>query len=175
MKHHKKQSHGIYHESHGDAAGGWVGLGRRKGVMMTCKPMKKICVICGEEFTTTNSQKKSCSHACQDELSRRTTRKWYETHKRGNVKQGLPEKRCLYCNEPYYPNRSDQLYCSRECRKKDYTLKQKWKGRKSAAQKRKERSREKKNTGLVDIAKQARAAGLTYGQYVADQYKRGKR
>ena len=142
---------------------------------MTCKPMKKICVICGEQFTTTNSQKKSCSHACQDELSRRTTRKWYEMHKRGNVKQGLPGKRCLYCNELYHPNRSDQLYCSRECRQKDYALKQKWKGRKSTAQKRKERSRGKKNTGLVDIAKQARAAGLTYGQYVADQYKRGER
>lgn len=64
---------------------------------------------------------------------------------------------------------------ARRIRSASDKLKQKWKGRKSTAQKRKERSREKKNTGLVDIAKLARAAGMTYGQYVADQYKRGER
>ena len=170
MKHHKKQSHGIYHESHGDAAGGWVGLDRRKGKMMTCKPMKKICVICGKEFITTNKQKKSCSHVCQDELSRQTTRKWYEAHKRGNAKQDLPKRRCLYCGELYHPNRSDQLYCSRECRQKDYSKQRKW----DRPKKKRIRKVTKNNDSITDIAKLARAAGMTYGQYVADQYKRGK-
>lgn len=69
------------------------------------------------------------------------------------------QKKCKYCGKEFNSTKNDRRYCSDECRKKSQ-LEMSKKRRKGAHIK-------KPNAAVVDIAVKARAAGMTYGQYVA--------
>lgn len=72
---------------------------------------------------------------------------------------------CPVCGKVFQTNRYKK-YCSKEC-----GLKMKRIGDKRRAAQRKrlkeEQSRQKPNTGIIDVETLARAEGLSYGKYVA--------
>lgn len=80
-------------------------------------------------------------------------------------------KKCKWCGTEFSPVRSQQLYCDRECSRQ---AKVKWQ-QEYEAKKREEREKkpkqkpEKKKIGLVEIEREARAAGMSYGKYSAMQ------
>ena len=130
------------------------------------KPIKKICKVCGNEFETTAIRRVTCSDECKEKLNKIAVVEWRKTHKGVDY----PEKPCLFCGKNFKPKKIDQTYCCKECRNKDYRKQRKWDHPKKV----KTYKVTKNNDSITDIAKLARAAGMTYGQYVADQYKRGK-
>lgn len=69
---------------------------------------------------------------------------------------------CIWCGKKFPKVRQTKLYCSEECRKKY------WDELRRSAYKKKHRNTA--NEDLVEVAAEARDAGMTYGQYVAKKY-----
>lgn len=72
-------------------------------------------------------------------------------------------KTCPICGKEFEGNRK---YCNKECSKKGYRLKQITRTEKKRKLKQKSRTNDNR---LQTIAKEARKAGMSYGQYVALQ------
>lgn len=70
--------------------------------------------------------------------------------------------KCICCGESFLTRQKSRLYCSEECRKKywDELRRLTYKKKHSNAV----------NEELVEVAAEARDAGMTYGQYVAKKY-----
>lgn len=78
-------------------------------------------------------------------------------------------KECRCCKKKFSTKRMNQYYCSEECATK---AKLKYQREYEAEKKKKEKSDKKpkkKINELTRMAIEARAAGMTYGQYVAKQ------
>lgn len=81
--------------------------------------------------------------------------------------------KCAYCRSPFVSKRKDQICCSKECSASYHREKEKQKKKEEAAldkQLREGSSRKRSKPGTmsaVEIDAAARAAGMTYGQYVA--------
>ena len=76
---------------------------------------------------------------------------------------------CIICGETYKPTSSTQKCCGEECKKIHRgTYKKKMYKKQNAI------PRKKKTNGLVEINKLARESGMTYGQYMAEQYRKGQ-
>lgn len=74
------------------------------------------------------------------------------------------ERKCVYCGMPYIATRRNAKYCSDICRRIE-TLR----NAKVLRDKAKDEKAMKmaKQRSIIDLAKEAKNAGLTYGQYVA--------
>jgi len=77
------------------------------------------------------------------------------------------QKNCKHCGKEFLTTNKNQIYCTPKC------------ARKECAKKRIEREKEeqeqlkrkkKKQNNLIEINEAARAAGMTYGKYVALHY-----
>lgn len=76
----------------------------------------------------------------------------------------MKKKTCSICSKTFYTEYPHQRYCSKEC------------GREAHNEQKKERREREKNLAnsklsLDDINRQARAAGMSYGKFVAEMYK----
>lgn len=70
-------------------------------------------------------------------------------------------KECAICGKEFTQNKTFQIYCTRECYKKSRQAEIVKPRMKKAAEKKKPKM------SILDINTAARAAGMTYGQYVA--------
>lgn len=75
--------------------------------------VEKVCVVCGEVFSTKHSRQKCCSARCsrQNEL---------EVQRNLNAARSFPlatEKSCSVCGTVFKPKRASHHLCSEECRK----------------------------------------------------------
>lgn len=70
--------------------------------------------------------------------------------------------KCIHCGKNFMTRQKTRLYCSEECRKKY------WDELRRLTYKKKHRNTA--NEELVEVAAEARDAGMTYGQYVAQKY-----
>lgn len=78
------------------------------------------------------------------------------------------ELNCGYCGAAFRPNASAQAYCCVECRRAHWREidRERQKAKRQAARLADLRDREEKRS-LSQVAKEAREAGMTYGQYSA--------
>jgi len=92
---------------------------------------KKVCKICGKEFWPSCGQEESCSPECKAIAKKESARKYYrevyadvckeklkiknEALKEQNDGHPFPQKRCLACNELFWPVRPSQKYCCKAC------------------------------------------------------------
>ena len=101
--------------------------------------MKRLCEICGQEFTTYPSRikighGKTCSRKCQA--------KWQSIHRQGQNSKPKIALICEACGSEFLviPSRTDARFCSRECKyighSKDISGKNHWawKGKKAKCQ-----------------------------------------
>lgn len=110
----------------------------------------KKCPTCGKEFTTDKNAKKFCSDVCR-----------YRSY----AVSRSPKARCPICGRTFTLSKVRLEYCSVACRDKAHRQElQKQYAVRPAIERRK---RIKTSLSLTEIAKLAREAGMTYGEYVA--------
>lgn len=85
--------------------------------------------------------------------------------------------KCPECGQEFVPTRGQQKYCGKGCytkeqRKRNREYMKKYNANQKAGKK-KEKPKQKPNQELVDVAAEARKAGMSYGQYVSQQWIRG--
>lgn len=85
-------------------------------------------------------------------------------------------KKCEICGKEFRPVKTSGKYCSKECAKEANRIKniELHKAR-MRENKGKQKKIEKKPTTIAEVQRAARAEGLTYGQYMAKQYKESGR
>lgn len=88
---------------------------------------------------------------------------------------------CPVCGKEFEPQNSNQKYCSHDCRLQvkiqDAADRRKtfWQEVKDENEKIKKKNyRKKPKQTVIDVAVLARQHGMTYGQYVAQMYRRGE-
>ena len=76
------------------------------------------------------------------------------------------QRKCKRCGKIYYPTSNRNLYCSRRCQQDQLV--------ENARIERHRKANKKSNQDLIaDVDREAKARGMTYGQYVAFQYMKG--
>lgn len=88
------------------------------------------------------------------------------------------DRHCKYCGKLFTPKAIGQLYCCIDCRKLDYKENEPEEKRKRRLKqmqkpKQKTQAKKKKENRLTERAIAAKAAGMSYGQYVAMLNMRG--
>ena len=77
-------------------------------------------------------------------------------------------RECKICGELFVPRTNSHKYCSEECTKESARRNWRTKGEINRAIRKAEKRKSKnKNHEIADIAKKAREAGMSYGEYVA--------
>ena len=103
------------------------------------KTTHKTCPVCGIDFITTDFRRIYCSYACYRKAS---TAKDKARHRAKHKKVELTPRPCIVCGKLFTPEKTNaKLICSVEC----------------------ERERDLR----MQRQAEAKALGLTYGQYVA--------
>lgn len=89
------------------------------------------------------------------------------------------DKECAICGKVFTPMTANQRYCSPDCREvsrknmaKEYT-KIFWDEVKAENEKMRRGRKKKKPVSIDEIMRMAKEQGMTYGQFVAEQYKKG--
>lgn len=124
----------------------------------------KQCEVCGEVFATKRTNKLYCSKECAQKKHNKSARE------RAREKAAQPSKKmCIVCNKMFTASPAQRTTCSLNCRvvRRNYMV------AKNRATKNVEEitpKTRKKTVNLVEAAKLAREAGLTYGQWQAKQY-----
>ena len=134
--------------------------------------VKKKCVICGKAFMPKHGSQLCCSDECKKTRHRQSSMAWQREHKK-------PRKEfefvCATCGGKFVSNKPNRKTCSAECRKK-YLKKAQKEADERHQQKQKEMLEKQKNKpkskNLAEFNEEARAMGMTYGQY--DTYLRMK-
>ena len=82
----------------------------------------------------------------------------------------LKPKPCVICGKIFQPKKSTSVYCSRECgRKWNAKCSKRWRENEG-----KQKSEKKKKPSLTKTIRDARKAGMSYGQYQATLWKEAK-
>ena len=108
---------------------------------------QRECKICGNEFETNNSKKVYCTWQCSREAARIRAREYMREYQK---KHDYPD-RCLQCGKVFRASRNT-LYCSPECKR--------------AALTKQVQETKKPVMTLSQVARAAREAGMSYGEYV---------
>lgn len=86
-------------------------------------------------------------------------------------------KRCKWCKKKFSTMKLNQEYCGKECAHNGKLKYQReYEAKKKASKEKVPKKTKRKSNDVTDIAVAARAAGMTYGEYVArvlhsDSYK----
>lgn len=130
--------------------------------------MKKR-VICGKEFKPKLKTQITCSEECRQERTRRKSREWHREHPK---EEKTYTKTCQVCGTKFKTKNVKKIYCTTKC----YNAELRRRNREHMANERAEirAKRQSKNLtsheALADAAVEARAAGMTYGQWQARRY-----
>lgn len=73
--------------------------------------------------------------------------------------------KCKWCGKEFVPTSNRNVFCSRLCASKQHSVDDK--------EKRKRKKPKSNSEMIVDVTKEAKAKGMSYGQYVALQYMKG--
>lgn len=77
-------------------------------------------------------------------------------------------KKCKWCQKKFSTSKLNQEYCGKECAHNGKLKYQReYEAKKKATREKTPKKPEKKSDGITDITVAARAAGMTYGEYVA--------
>lgn len=80
----------------------------------------------------------------------------------------IPDRKCVVCGKTYKPNANVQKACGPECK---LVLRRNYKRKEQEARKQiEERTERLKHTDVAKTETEARKCGMTYGQWVAEQY-----
>lgn len=79
------------------------------------------------------------------------------------------EATCEQCGQVFVKKTYNQIYCCPACQRKGQRRKAKEDYYQEKCSK-KSKAKKKKPPSLIEINKKARAAGMTYGQYMAKEY-----
>ena len=142
---------------------------RRKASTKQSPVYERRCEECGKLFTTTLKNKVACSYECQTERTRRKSREWHREHPK---EEKAYTKTCPVCGTKFKTRNVKKIYCTTKC----YNVELRRRNREHMANERAEirARRQSKNLtsheALADAAVEARAAGMTYGQWQARRY-----
>ena len=115
-----------------------------------------VCKICGKTFNARNVTQVYCSYDCRA-IGNRENAKQYQAKMQARKEPII--KQCACCGADFVYTIHNKRYCSPEC-----AHKVQYEERKAVKS---ERKRKKKPKTVRDIAKEARAHGMSYGKYVA--------
>ena len=154
------------------------------------KRKDKYCLYCGKAFTPTNNRQMFC---CKECLTKGTRDKIARIRKERREKREEKQKRevkpiaCELCGKMFMPKNNMAKYCGEDCRRKAAyerikvyreENREKFAGyREEARSQRKRKKDEKKKSmhSIDKIAADARAAGMSYGKYMAMKRLQGER
>lgn len=125
--------------------------------------MIKQCIICHKEFETTQPSTKTCGdRECLRKRNNEIMAKWQRRH-RAETKEYFTHI-CPECGKPFETSNARKIYCCSDCQIAHN-------GRKKYQRRMKPKAPAKRNRTshqeLVDASMEARAAGLSYGQWQA--------
>ena len=116
--------------------------------------MDRVCRRCGAKFEGKGNQW-YCGDVCRETVLKEQKARYQRNYHRRLKEDGGIKRECKCCKKIFTPVRA-QKYCD-ECRTSV--------GIPSSVIKEKKQM-EKPKMSLVDVAKAAKAAGMTYGEYV---------
>lgn len=120
--------------------------------------MFKNCKVCGCEFVASRRNQLYCSRKCKDEA-------WRLSYNERKKPLEEIKKICKLCGREFITTKKTQVYCDKRCTDKANKLASCERKKAKAAEKNKP-----KRCTIADINEAARAAGMSYGKYVAMQY-----
>lgn len=115
----------------------------------------RICNVCSKIYTPKVHQQRTCSPSC--------SKIWHKRQCSKRQKERIIKKICAECGAEFETNNRNKLTCSSTCAAKRSANNKKYYQRRA-------KTEGKKKEKLAEIAKQAKQVGLSYGQYVAQQY-----
>lgn len=132
--------------------------------------MIRECCICGIQFESKVSNRKTCSQECS-EKRRRQYNDELNAKAREATRVRLGTKICATCGKEFAPNHPAKVCCSPGCQKERdrEVARLYWNKKKSPV----ENQPVDKAQAIIDINAKAKEMGMTYGQYVA--YIEGKK
>jgi predicted nucleic acid-binding Zn ribbon protein len=146
---------------------------RRRASTKQSPVYERRCEECGKLFTTPLKNKVTCSSKCQAERTKRKSREWHREHPK---EEKAYTKTCPVCGTKFETKNVKKIYCTTKCynvalrrRNREYMANERAKDR---AEKVPENL--KSNNALADAEIEARAAGMTYGQWQARRYAYGR-
>ena len=74
---------------------------------------KRVCGICGKEFTPKHHSSKYCSHECAREAQNINARRFYNDRERKVAKH---KANCLYCGMVFVADGRKTTFCSTKCK-----------------------------------------------------------
>ena len=113
-------------------------------------PTPKVCDTCGKQFIPKNSTQRFCSTDCQ--------RHFGKTSEQNNDKKRIT-KTCAHCGKSFQTNYTTQKFCSAECRSQFHNANYSKPPPKPPKSKKINRTE-----GLIRLANEAFARGITYGE-----------
>lgn len=123
---------------------------RRKRAQNPRNPRMLVCPVCGDEFAPATSNQRYCTKDCA------------AAARRAYARRPAVELVCPVCGKSFVKHHGQQKYCTPECRERnekgDFYLDMPQRVYKSPGG---------NQGGIAAVAAQARAAGMTYGQYVS--------
>ncbi len=138
---------------------------------MGCIQVFKPCGYCGEPFEVDDKnpnelKRKYCSEFCRTEAANERKRERIKIGKRSyNVE-------CDICGKIFLTNRSTNKTCSPECnheRQKKLSRAGYYRQKEAKKEKAKETEQKRIET-LTEVQQKAQAAGMTYGNYMKQQF-----
>lgn len=142
------------------------------------KPKK--CKMCGKVFIPETYRHRMCSYECRAMAHKiavdRTNKKTLERRK-AEARAQLKPKECPTCGKEFMPRNGRQVCCDAVCQRirNNQSIKswyQEYKQEMETGVKKKVEKKKPKPVSLAEFNAQARAMGMTYGQY--EQYLRRK-
>lgn len=143
----------------------------------------KKCVECGKTFMPRTSQQVTCGKDCRKIRAKKAARKWQAEHKKEPApkEKKTYQKICLICHKEYTCKNPRQKYCGEACARvaaADQQMTNSYRVREMARERKREEQRQRRiqasHEALADAAVEARAAGMTYGQWQARRYAYGR-
>lgn len=132
--------------------------------------MVKICEFCGKPFDVDEKnhdevRRKYCSDTCRCDARNKMNRE------RVKIGKQFYSVTCEICGKVFSTNKSLKVTCSPECNKERHKLLVRANNR-TRSEKRKSRKKPRQNKveTLAEVQRKARAAGMSYGQYVQVEY-----
>ncbi len=123
----------------------------------------KQCIICHKEFETTQPSTKTCGdRECLRKRNNEIMAKWQRRH-RAETKE-IFKTFCPECGKPFETSNATKIYCCSDCQIAHNSRKKYQRRTKPKAPAKRNRTSHQE---LVDASMEARAAGLSYGQWQA--------
>lgn len=131
---------------------------------------ERECATCGKVFMPKLSINVCCSEECQRERALKISREY----NRKKVKNTLHIFKCAVCGNAFETVKPNRKTCSADCKKIYEKREAKERQKRHYEKKKQETKKRKKVKSLAEFNAEARAMGMTYGEYSEYLRKRGE-